>query len=212
MDAIAELNRRLANLIATGTVAQVRHNPPRCRVAIGKRTTEWLAWVEPCAGETSTWNPPAEGEQVVVLSPSGELAAGIVLRGLPSDAHPTPSNAPAEHVTRYPDGALIDYNHATGVLRATGLKTAIVQGSGRATVDFPKAQFTGDVHVKGALVVDKLLTYNGGMSGRPGSGGRTAITGDIAHSDGRLTSNGVVLDNHGHDGVQRGSDDTVGTR
>ncbi len=206
----ADHNRLIATLIATGTVAEIMYRPLRVRVLIGQRLTDWLPCIQPAAGKVRIWSPLSKGEQVTVFAPSGETGNGIVLRGLPSDAIPSPSENPDEFVIDFPDGARVLYNHATGALSATGLKTANVQGSELATVDFPKSNFTGDVHVGGTLTVEKLLTYNGGMSGQGGKGGKTVIRGDVSHEGGKLSSNGVVLDTHDHGGVQRGSDNTDG--
>ncbi|AIU27201.1 hypothetical protein LV28_12295 [Pandoraea pnomenusa] len=206
----AELNRLLANLISTGTVEEITFRPLRVRVLVRDRLTDWLPCMQPAAGRVRIWSPLSKGEQVTVFSPSGETGNGIVLRGLPSDLIPSPSENPDEFLIGFPDGARVVYNHATGALGATGVKTAHVQGSELATVDFPEAKFTGNVHVGGTLTVDKLLTYNGGMSGQGGQGGKTVIRGDITHEGGALSSNGVVLDLHDHGGVQRGSDNTDG--
>lgn len=206
----AEHNRLIANLIATGTVAEVTYKPLRVRVQIGERRTDWLACIQPAAGRVRIWSPLSKGEQVTVFSPSGETGNGIVLRGLPSDLILSPSEDPNEFLIDFPDGGRIVYNDATSALNATGMKTATVKGSELATVDFPKANFTGDVHVAGTLTVEKLLTYNGGMSGQGGEGGKTVIQGDITHEGGKLSSNGVVVDEHDHGGVQRGGDNTDG--
>lgn len=203
-------NRLIATLIATGTVAEITYRPLRVRVQIGHRVTDWLPCMQPAAGKVRIWSPLSMDEQVTVFAPSGDSGNGIVLRGLPSDAIPSPSDNPDEFMIDFPDGARIFYNHATGALSASGLKTANVEGSGSATVDFPKAKFTGDVHVGGTLTVEKLLTYNGGMSGQGGEGGKTVIKGDITHEDGKLSSNGVVVDEHDHGGVQRGGENTDG--
>ncbi|VVD78442.1 phage baseplate assembly protein V [Pandoraea fibrosis] len=208
----AEHNRLIANLIATGTVAEITYRPLRVRVLVRDRLTDWLPCLQPAAGRVRIWLPLSKGEQVTVLSPSGETGNGIVMRGVPSDAIPSPSENPNEFMIDLPDGARIVYNDATGALSATGLKTAHVKGSESATVDFPEAAFTGNVHVAGSLTVEKLLTYNGGMSGQPGTGGKTVIRGDITHTDGALSSNGVVVDLHDHGNVQNGGGRTDGPR
>ncbi|VVE71598.1 baseplate assembly protein [Pandoraea anapnoica] len=206
----AEHNRLIANLIATGTVAEVAYKPLRVRVRIGERLTDWLACIQPAAGRVRIWSPLSKDEQVTVFSPSGETGNGIVLRGLPSDLILSPSDNPNEFLIDFPDGARIVYNDATSALNATGMKTATVKGSELATVDFPKANFTGDVHVGGTLTVEKLLTYNGGMSGQGGEGGKTVIQGDLTHQGGNLSSNNVVVHTHTHRDVQKGGDNTGG--
>lgn len=206
MDPIA-LHRLLTNIIRLGRVAEVDHARARVRVSMGKLTTAWLPWLTARAGETRDWNPPTPGEQVIVLAPGGDLAAGIVLGALYSAAQPAPSADADKHVVRYPDGAEVAYDHASGALTATGVRTVHVQAHSQAAVDCPQTTVTGDVHIQGRLTVDGLLTYGSGMSGTGGGAG-TVIRGDITHDDGALSSNGVVLHSHRHGGVEPGGGTT----
>lgn len=220
---IADFNRRLESLIRLGTIADVDHDAARVRVHTGSLTTTWLPWLTDRAGQTTTWNPPTVGEQVIVLSPSGDPATGVVLLALFAANHPAPSSSPDTHVTDYPDGARIEYNHATGALSATGIQTALVHASTHVTVDCPDSTFTGNVVINGKLTVlgdavfkakatvMKLFSYLSGMAGAGGSGGgSTQITGNITHSDGSMSSNGVVLHTHSHGGVASGPASTGG--
>lgn len=209
MDDFADISRRLESLIRYGTIAEVQMKPPRVRVQSGQLTTTWRPWVSLRAGDTSEWDPPSVGEQCVLFSPSGDTTTGFALVGLFSDANPAPSSSPDEHVRAYPDGARISYNHATGELSATGIKTALVQASEKCTTDCPLTEFTGDVHIKGKLTVDDqtllkaLLTYMAGMAGQGGSG-KTVIRGaidhdgDFHHVGGSFTSDVVLKDGHHH--------------
>ena len=203
----ADLSRRLESLIRTGTIAELdlAARPPVCRVTSGGLLTHWLQWVTLRAGQTRTWNPPTVGEQCVVLSASGETGVGIVLLGLSSDDIPAPSQSADETLTIYPDGARIRYDHVAGALEATGIRTALLQATNKVTVDCPATETTGDLTVGGNLLVKgtasvvQLLTYLAGMSGNGGStGAPTKISGNIEHSGGELSSNGVVVDKHTH--------------
>ncbi|MDF8362020.1 phage baseplate assembly protein V [Achromobacter anxifer] len=193
-DAISEILRLLSNLIRIGTVFAVdlSARPAKVRVSTGGLQTDWLQWREARAGSTTTWNPPTTGEQVIILCPGGDPAAGIVLAGLNSDAIPAPSDSPDEHVTVYPDGARIAYNHSAGALTATGITTLTAEVADTSTLKCPDIKLDGNVTVTG------LLTYLAGMSGRPGKGNTTKITGTVTHEDGILSSNGVVLHTHRH--------------
>lgn len=193
-DDIAEILRLLSNLIRIGTVFAVdlSARPAKVRVSTGGLQTDWLQWRETRAGSTTTWNPPTTGEQVIILCPGGDPAAGIVLAGLNSDAIPAPSDSPDEHVTVYPDGARIAYNHSAGALTATGITTLTAEVADTSTLKCPEIKLDGNVTVTG------LLTYMAGMSGRPGKGNNTQITGNITHEEGDLSSNGVVLHTHVH--------------
>ncbi len=197
----AEDQRKTANLIKQGNIAQ--SDPAgRVRVRIGSLITDWLPYFVPFAGGVSVHRPPSVGENCLVLSPSGETAAGLVLCGLMSDQFPQPSNSADETIIRFPDGASIRYNHASGSLDASGIKTITVQAAQSLLIDCPQSTFTGAVTVGG------LLTYQAGMAGSNGAGGSTTINGNITHSGGTLSSNGVVLDTHTHQGVTPGGGNT----
>lgn len=207
----AELARRLDNLVRLGTVAAVDHGNARCRVQLGALLTQWLPWHSIRAGNTRTWSPPTVGEQVMVFSPSGEIAAGIVLTGIYTESHDQPSSSADDHVIAFPDGARISYDHATGHLQVSGIKTATVQASEHVTVDCPENTITGNVLIKGTLTVEDLLTYQNGLRGHGGnSGNGNVLTGDFTHTDGNLISNGIVLHTHTHSGVQSGGSNTGG--
>lgn len=210
MDDFADLARRLESLIRLGTISGVDLGAARVRVKSGGLLTEWLPFLSVRAGLTREWNPPTDGEQCVVLCPSGDPATGVVLVGLFSNANPAPSASGDEHLRVYPDGARIRYDHASGALEATGIKTALVSAADKCTVYCPLTEFTGDVEIKGRLTVDgeallkSMLTYMAGMAGQGGSGG-TTISGPINHAGGSLSSNGVVLHTHTHPGDSGGT-------
>jgi phage baseplate assembly protein V len=170
---LADLARRVANMIRVGRIAAVDHAAQRVRVDCAEIRTTWLPWQTQRAGATRTWDPPTVGEQVMILSPSGELAAGIVIPALYCQDHPAPDASPTTHVVDYPDGARISYDHATGALAASGVTTAVVQASGSITCDTPQTTFTGAVTVEG------LLTYRSGLRGAGGAGASAIIDGDI---------------------------------
>ncbi|MDD3652315.1 phage baseplate assembly protein V [Immundisolibacter sp.] len=143
--ALIELRRRLDNIVRVGTVAAIDHATARVRVQTGNLLTGWLPWSTGRAGTTRTWDPPTVGEQVTLLSPSGEPAAAIVLPAIYRDAHPAPSDAESVHLTTYPDGASIQYDHAAHLYRI-----ALPDG---ASVEIVA---TGAVHVTGDVIADGI--------------------------------------------------------
>ncbi|ERI52122.1 baseplate assembly protein [Pseudomonas sp. EGD-AK9] len=122
MNAIADLRRRLDNMIRSGTIAEVDHGDPAqgrlpcCRVKTGAITTGWLHFFTCRAGSTNEWSPVSVGEQCTILSPSGELAQGQVLVGLYSEANPPCSNSPDVHRVEWANGDFLEHNAATGAL------------------------------------------------------------------------------------------------
>lgn len=204
MESPSENPRLIENLIRIGTVSEVDLAAARCRVKSGQLESAWLQWREVRAGTTRTWNPPTVGEQVLVLSPSGDPAQAIVLTGIYSNGSPAPSDSATEHMVVYPDGARISYDHGSGHLDVTGIATATVQASGDVVIDSPHTRFTGQVTIEG------LLTYQAGLSGKNGGGNATSIQGDITHTGGNLSSNGIVVHLHIHGGVEAGSSSSGG--
>jgi len=137
---LADLLRRFETLIRIGSVFEVQHgNPPRVRVRSGAGPsaieTTWLPWLTSRAGETRTWEPPTVGEQVVVLCPGGEPTLGVALCSLNSDGIPPPDDSPTTHVTQYPDGARVSYDHAASHLKISGIKTLKVVASEKELID-----------------------------------------------------------------------------
>ena len=92
-----------------------------------------------------------------------------------------------------------------------GVNTVFLEAATSVLVKCPDTTFDGDVTVKGNATVQGLLAFQNGIAGQGGENGNV-IRGDLTHQDGKLSSNGVVLDNHGHGAVQRGGDWTEGTK
>lgn len=209
-----DIYRLIQNLIRQGTVAEVRHErPARVRVKTGELLTAWIPWFELRAGETRTWSPPTVGEQVVIFSPGGDIASAFALSGVDQDSKPHPSESPDEKVTVHPDGAVETYNHSTGAMTITGIKSLLVEAADSIhfktqsiTLDAPQTTSTGK------HTIEDLLSYLAGMTGSNGKGNATAITGDITHAGGNLSSNGVIVHIHVHGGIQPGGSDTAGPK
>lgn len=109
---LTELERRQNNLITIGVIGSVDAGAARATVQIGELLTGPLPWLTTRAGQDVTWWVPTAGEQVVVLSPSGEPNQGVILPGLYCDAAPQPSSDPNKQVTTYQDGTTVTYDRA----------------------------------------------------------------------------------------------------
>jgi len=186
---ISEIQRLLRNLIRIGTVSAVNLNDGLCRVDTGNNKTNWLHWLSARAGKTRSWNAPSVGEQVLVLCLGGELNTGFVMPGIFSDDNPAPSaSADALHWS-FPDGAVIEYEPESGALTATGIKTATIKAAVKILFDSP------EVECSALLKTAQLEVTQGGT-----------MKGDVSHSGGSLSSNGIVVDEHQHGGVKSGGD------
>ncbi|MEX1197799.1 MAG: phage baseplate assembly protein V [Pseudohongiellaceae bacterium] len=178
----SETLRLIHNLIRVGTIDQVDVEKARCRVRIGDLITGWVPWISPRAGATRDWDPPTIGEQVVLLSPGGELTTGVALPGIYTKHHPAPSQNQAMYVRVFPDGARIEYDHEASHLVAS------LPGSAQITA-------------ANGLTVDADTVINGNAT----------INGDVSFSGGSVTHEGTDIGaTHKHSGVQSGGSITGG--
>lgn len=199
---VSELSRRLSNLIRAGTIAEVNASTARARVQIGPLLTAPLPWLTTRAGEDRTWWAPSVGEQVLILSPDGELAAGWILPGAYMTANPAPSTNPAIHRTTYRDGAVVEYDTAAHRLRVTGVTAVEVVASGAVTVT------GGSVTINGPTTINGNTTINGSLNQGTGAAGGGATMGGPVNVTEDVVAGGVSLINHTHGGVDTGSSDT----
>ena len=208
LSTIQELARAIRNLIRSGVVTEVDTVQGLCRVQSGGIQTTWLNWLTTRAGRSRTWWAPSVGEQVLLLAIGGELDTAFVLPGIFSDDNPAPSaSADAWHVA-FPDGAVIEYEPETGALTVSGIKTVDVTASESITATVPlvlvKASTSITFDTPEVICTNKLTTATLEVQ----KGGK--MSGNIEHSGGKLTSNGVQVDVHDHGNVQSGGSWTKG--
>lgn len=108
--AIAELQRKLANIVRIGIVKEIDYEKARVRVKVGEFLTDWLPWITGRAREDRSWFPPSIDEQVVVLSPIGELSLGVVLAGIYQQNYSAPENKKEVSSIIFKDGTKLLYN------------------------------------------------------------------------------------------------------
>ncbi len=213
---LSDLLRLLQNLIRLGTIAEVKG--AKARVRLGPTlTTEWLNWATPRAGSTRTWSVPTVGEQVIVLSPGGDLTRGIILPALYSQEFDAPESSPTVHTTHYPDGAVVQYDHAAHALTATLPGGTATITADKVTSNAPSTICTGDLTVMKNLIVMQMATVNGattlngGVNAKAGAAGGVAmaVQGTIKASDDVLAG-AISLAKHPHGGVKQGDDQSEG--
>ncbi|MEQ9945255.1 phage baseplate assembly protein V [Pectobacterium aroidearum] len=199
---LTEILRLLRNLIRVGVVTHVNTADALCRVQTGEMTTGWLNWLTRRAGRSRDWWAPSIGEQVLILSIGGELDTAFVLPGIYSDNNPAPSaSADALHIS-FPDGAVIEYEPATGALTVSGIKTADITASESITATVPLVTVRASTRITldtpEVVCTNKLIT--GTLEVKQGG----KMSGNIEHSGGSLSSNGKVLHTHKHPGDSGG--------
>ena len=150
----ADVQQRLAKLINIGTVAEADYENARVKVTIGEWTTTWLPWITTRASNDLSWWALEVGEQVMVLSPSGDIAQGVVLGSIFQQSQQSEVNAiqgtPSQNIHRikYQDGTVIEYDRENHLLKAD------VKGDVHLLVESNlTAEVTGnaDVNVEGNL-------------------------------------------------------------
>ncbi|HDX2467740.1 TPA: phage baseplate assembly protein V [Escherichia coli] len=210
LNSLQEIARAIRNLIRTGIVTDVDPVEGLCRVQTGGMQTTWLNWLTCRAGRSRVWWAPSVGEQVLILAIGGELDTAFVLPGIFSDDHPAPSaSSDAFHVT-FPDGAVIEYEPENGALTVSGIKTADVTASESITAIVPvvlvKAETRITLDTPEVVCTNKLIT--GTLEVKKG----WTMSGNIEHTEGKFTSNGVQVDAHDHGGVEPGGNWTKGVK
>ncbi|USH01067.1 phage baseplate assembly protein V [Grimontia kaedaensis] len=168
---LAELERRLSNLLMTGQVVDVDYNTGHVKVSTGFLTTTWLPWVTQRAGPDVSFWAPEVGEQVVVLSPCGEPELGVVLPAIYQNLYPHTDQRETVRRVQFADGADMSYDraiHALSILLPPGATTTLI-AKGGITVE-------GDVTVKGNITA----------------------TGDISDKTRSMQADRVIYNGHRH--------------
>lgn len=181
----------LSNAIRIGHVLEVDAGRALCRIALGEMALGWLPWLVGMAGETRTWSTPSVGEQVLLLAPEGDPAAGIVLRGLYSSAMPAPDANPAVRAIHFADGAVLRYDESAHALEATlpdGGTAEITAGGGIT------------IHCEGGVTINGPVTINGDLA----VDGDADVTG-TATAEVDVIGGGKSLKNHRHTAVTAGT-------
>jgi phage baseplate assembly protein V len=186
MNNFAAFARMLENLIRFGVIAVVQMEPPRVKVKTGELTTAWLPWIAPRAGTDQVWDPPTVGEQVMLFSPSGQLANGVVFTGLFSDHIPANGNRPGLHRRTYADGTVIEYDSVAHHLNAT------LPDGGTTNLTS-----TGGINIVGPITHHGDYTQTGNQN----------VTGTVTVTE-DVVAAGISLVEHPHGGVMPGSGKT----
>lgn len=156
-----------STLVRLGTIATVDLAAARCTVRYGDpddddddgeaggAATPPIRWLAMRAGATRVWSPPTVGEQVLLLTPDGQIEAAVALTGIVQDAFP-PAGSDETEVLEFADGARLSYDplaHALAVTLPAGA-TAAIEAPGGVTI-------RGDVTIEGTVTVSEDVTAGG---------------------------------------------------
>ena len=174
---LSELDRRLANMIRIGTVAEVDHVAHKLKIKLGDIITAWRPQPAEVGKNYIKWHPVRLGQQVIVASPSGDLAQCVVVGMLYLNSTPPPSGGENRDVIEFIDGTRVVYDSAAKHLSATLPPTGTVTISADGGV-----KIKGDVTIEGGLTTTKPCQMTGDL---------TIIYGDIKADD-------ISLKDHRH--------------
>lgn len=131
LEQTAEILRMIQNLIAIGTVVAVDHASARVKVSInGGQSSRWI----PVPGNvTQNFRGTSHlrvGTQVIVGSPSGDPANGVILQIFYSNALPTVSTDGAIDTVQWNDGTTVSYNTSSKRLELHSSGDLVVSAAG----------------------------------------------------------------------------------
>ncbi len=162
---LAELERKLANLQMVGVIFELDEAAARVKVRCGELESGWLPWFTRRAGGDRDWWSPEVGEQVMVFSPCGDPAQGVVLPSIYRNAHPAPANSKNVRRIIFADGTVVEYDRAAHLLKADvkgdvqllASGTLVANITGNTTLTTPTATINGDLVVNGEVSVSKSV-------------------------------------------------------
>ncbi|EJI9870987.1 phage baseplate assembly protein V [Salmonella enterica] len=195
---IADLQRRVANMVRRGVIEAVKHNDiQECRVRIGDVITGWLPLCQGFSGQNrSDVNPCSPGDAVTVLSEAGDLNNGRVYPGWATGNAPVPAGSEGEHITRYGDGTEISYDREKHALSITLAPGGTYKITGKGTLDGP-VEITDTLTVQGETQINADATVAGNIGASK----------EITDKSGSMSRIREVFNNHDHRGDSGGLTD-----
>lgn len=154
---LAEMERRARNRKRTGVVDEVDNAKGLARVKLTDKSgkpylSPWVPWKEIAAGGIKSHIPPTKGEQVDLVSESGDLTDAVIDMSTPSNDNRRPHDGPEAVITKGDVRIEIGDNKAT----ITGPSV---------TVNSPNVQLGGDGGKRVARIGDKVQVTSGSSAG-----------------------------------------------
>lgn len=162
---VADLERRMANMMRAGPVEEVDAAKGLCRLRVGgtddkPHLSAWIPYAQK-SGQLKAHIPPSKGQPMLMLSPNGDPKQARAVADSWSDANPSPNKSGDENTVTF------------GAWRFT-------LGKDKLSVSGPTLEWSGDVEFKSGTLKhdgvnvgkDHLHTQvepGGGLSGVPKS-------------------------------------------
>ncbi|UTO29336.1 phage baseplate assembly protein V [Bartonella harrusi] len=219
---ITDLKRRLANMVMVGTISHIDHKNARYRVKSGNLISDWIPDTQARAGKTCSYEGRDVGEQVVVVASSGDLAQGVIVGSIHTDAHQAADKGNI-HRTIYPDGTILEYddeqNSYSIQIKSGGKFILTITDGASLKGDGGKLELTAPEGIK--IVSQSDITFNAKGNISLQAGGGVSLHSDeslslhsahnVAMNSSGLIHNGTnVGATHVHGGVVPGGSMTGG--
>ena len=143
--ALSNLAKRLSNIIRIGTIFEINVQTAKARVKIGELETDFLPWANSNSGSNNSWNPPEIDEQVIILSPSGDLSQAVILPSLYKN-NASNSDQNIKSIT-YQDGSKISFNVSSGALDLDLKGDVTIKVVGNANIEGDNINITGSSNI-----------------------------------------------------------------
>ncbi|AXH14372.1 baseplate assembly protein [Malaciobacter mytili LMG 24559] len=225
MISLSELKRRLENIVQIGSVHEAKiiegHHLARVVLdddGINKRVSPFLPIKSLANSFGKAFFPVRSGEQVIVISPFGNINGGFIIRSIFHNKCKVPTGA-NEHTTviEFEDGTKMFYDSKASKLEVDAVKTiniycvdVNVEASKQAYVKAPNTIIESKTLVKGTLTVEGLTSLLGGMKVIPSEGVTIGAEFDCdikttknISADGEISDKKGSLTNHTNNGYLR---------
>ena len=188
---IAELKRRMDNLIRVGTIIEANYEaePPVVRIKDGEHNSGWIPFMTDRAHDQEvSFDAPEIGERVMVLAVSGNLSNARVLPGsLYCEDHLAPAVNPDVITRMHKDGAHDTYEREAHVrtiqLPQEGELKILIGGSSVSISNDAISITSPAITLDGDTITLAGETHLGGAGGEP-----VARKGDdISHATEKIT-------------------------
>ena len=176
MYSVAELSRKLENLILIGSIAEVDHANKTVVVSIGDDddivVTKPLPWPCEIGRNFISWRPLRVGTQVVLCCMSGDIANAVIVGMLYTQGINSQEQSETIDQIRFDDGTTVQYNSDS--------KTLLIH-------------CVGDVD----LISDSNIDLSAANSVNI-SAAQINISGAVTQTGGDMTSDGISAQKHVH--------------
>ncbi|MBB4092458.1 phage baseplate assembly protein V [Brucella pecoris] len=156
LEAVESVVRRMTvrqnNMFREGVVKEVDYENGTVIITAHGIDSPPTSWSEQ-AGDINEWTPPSVGQRVMLLSPDGDMAKSVMIKGGFTDDTPQPHNKGAEKrvviggttITHTAEGLFIEANGTTFQFTGEGF----VQVGGKQEHD---EKNVGSTHIHGGVV------------------------------------------------------------